>query len=71
MKVTEEEYVYPIEVLQTLEEKEEENLNHEQRIALENLTRHVKIRDLETLQELNKELSEIESLKEKTYLQTA
>jgi DNA-directed RNA polymerase subunit F len=65
MKVTEEEYVYPIEVLQTLEEKEEENLNHEQRIALENLTRHVKIRDLETLQELNKELSEIESLKEK------
>ena len=65
MKVKDEEYVYPVEVLQTLEEKDEESLNHEQRIALENLTRHVKISDLDTLKELNKELSEIESLKEK------
>lgn len=65
MNVKEEEYVYPFEVLQTLEEKDEENLSHEQKIALENLTRHVKIRDLDTLQELYNELSEIESLKDK------
>jgi len=65
MNVKEEEYVYPFEVLQTLEEKDEENLSHEQKIALENLTRHVKIRDLDTLQELHNELSEIESLKDK------
>jgi len=65
MNVKEEEYVYPFEVLQTLEEKDEEDLSHEQKIALENLTRHVKVRDLDTLQELYEELSEIESLKEK------
>jgi DNA-directed RNA polymerase subunit F len=65
MNVKEEEYVYPFEVLQTLEEKDEENLSHEQKIALENLTRHVQVRDLETLQELYNELSEVESLKEK------
>ena len=65
MEVKSEEYVYPVEVLQTLEEKEEENLSHEQKIALENLTRHTKLKDLETLQELHNELSEIESLKDK------
>lgn len=65
MKVESEEYVYPFEVLQILNEKDEEELSHEQKIALENLTRHVKVRDLDTLQELNNELSEIESLKEK------
>lgn len=65
MEVKNEEYVYPFEVLQTLEEKDEENLSHEQKIALENLTRHVKVKDLDTLQELYEELSEIESLKEK------
>lgn len=65
MNVKEEEYVYPFEVLQTLEEKDEENLSHEQKIALENLTRHVKIRDLDTLKELYEELSEIEYLKDK------
>lgn len=65
MKVESEEYVYPVEVLEVLEEKDEENLTHEQKIALENLTRHTKIRDLDTLKELNNELSEIDSLKEK------
>lgn len=65
MNVKSEEYVYPFEVLQTLEEKDEEELSHEQKIALENLTRHVKIKDLDTLKELYEELSEIESLKDK------
>ena len=65
MEVVEEETVYPVEALQLLEEREEEELEHEQLIALENLTRHTKIRDLDTLQELHEEFSEIESLKEK------
>ena len=65
MKVESEEYVYPFEVLEVLQEKDEENLSHEQKIALENLTRHTKIKDLDTLKELNNELSEIEALKEK------
>lgn len=65
MNVEEQEYVYPVEVLEVLQEKDEENLSHEQKIALENLTRHVKIKDLDTLKELYNELSEIESLKEK------
>lgn len=65
MEVKEEEYVYPFEVLEILEDRDEEELSHEQKIALENLTRHVKIRDTGTLQELHEELSEIESLKEK------
>ena len=65
MNVKEEEYVYPFEVLETLQEKDQENLSHEQKIALENLTRHVKVRDLDTLEEIYEELSEIESLKDK------
>lgn len=65
MNVEEEEYVYPVEALEVLQEKDEEDLSHEQMIALENLTRHTKIDDLGTLEELHKELSEIESLKEK------
>lgn len=65
MNVEEQEYVYPVEVLEILQEKDEENLSHEQKIALENLTRHVKVKDLDTLKELYNELSEIESLKEK------
>ncbi len=65
MNVKNEEYVYPFEVLQVLEEKDEENLSHEQKIAFENLTRHTKVRDLDTLEELYKEFAEIESLKDK------
>lgn len=65
MEVKEEEYVYPVEALETLQEKDEEELSHEQKIALENLTRHTKVKDLDTLSELNDEFSEIESLKEK------
>lgn len=65
MEVKEEEFVYPVEALEVLQEKDEEDLSHEQKIALENLTRHTKIEDLGTLEELHEELSEIESLKEK------
>ncbi|WEL19429.1 hypothetical protein [Candidatus Nanohalococcus occultus] len=65
MEVKEEEYVYPVEALEVLEDRDEESLNHEQKIALENLVRHCKVKDLETLEKLNEELSEIESLKEK------
>lgn len=65
MEVKEEEYVYPVEALETLQEKEEEDLSHEQKIALENLTRHTKVKDLDTLSELHDEFAEIESLKEK------
>ncbi|MFB6241849.1 MAG: hypothetical protein ABEJ36_03545 [Candidatus Nanosalina sp.] len=65
MEVKEEEYVYPVEALNILEETDEEERSHEQAIALENLTRHVAVDDLGTLEELHEELAEIESLKEK------
>lgn len=65
MEVKKEEYVYPVEALEALEDRDEEELVHEQKVALENLTRHTKVRDLDTLKELNEELSEIESLKQK------
>ena len=65
MEIKEEEYVHAVQALEMLEDKDEEGLSHEQKIALENLTRHTKIRDLETLEELREELSEVESLKEK------
>jgi len=65
MEVVEEETVYPVEALEMLEEREKEELVHEQKIALENLSRHCKVRDLDTLEELNEELSEIDSLKDK------
>ncbi|MFB6145306.1 MAG: hypothetical protein ABEJ99_02250 [Candidatus Nanohaloarchaea archaeon] len=65
MEVKDEEYAYPYEALELLQERDEEELSHEQKIALENLTRHCKVRDLETLKELNEELSEVESLKDK------
>jgi DNA-directed RNA polymerase subunit F len=65
MEIKEEEMAYPVEALNILEGREEEDLNHEQRITLENLTRHCKVKDLETLEELHDELSEIDSLKEK------
>lgn len=65
MEIKDEEYAYPVEALNLLSEREEEQLTHEQKIALENLTRHTKIRDLETLEKLNEEFSEIEALKDK------
>ncbi len=63
MKVVDEEYVYPVEALEALKDRDEEELTHEQRIALENLSRHTKISDLETLEELHSEFEEIEGLK--------
>lgn len=65
MEIKGEEYAYPVEALNVLTEKDEEDLTHEQKIALENLSRHTKIRDLDTLEELHEEFSEIEALKEK------
>ena len=65
MEVVEEETVYPVEALEMLEEREKEELVHEQKIALENLSRHCKVRDVETLEELHEEFSEIDSLKDK------
>jgi DNA-directed RNA polymerase subunit F len=65
MDITEEEFVYPAEALQVLEDTDEDDRSHEQAIALENLTRHIAVRDTGTLEELHEELSEIESLKDK------
>lgn len=65
MEIKDQEFVYPVEALEVLEETEEEERSHEQKIALENLTRHTAIDDLGTLEELHDELAEIESLKEK------
>ncbi|MFB6143873.1 MAG: hypothetical protein ABEJ98_01045 [Candidatus Nanohaloarchaea archaeon] len=65
MEIKDEEYVHAVQALEMLEEKDEEELTHEQKIALENLSRHTKIRDLDTLEELREEFSEVESLKNK------
>lgn len=65
MEIKEEEFVFPIEALEALEERDEEDLSHEQKIALENLSRHVKVDDVDTLKELYEELAEIEDLKDK------
>ena len=65
MEIKQEEYAYPVEALEILQERDEEELTHEQKIALENLSRNTKIQDLETLKELNEELTGIESLKKK------
>ncbi|MFB6207978.1 MAG: hypothetical protein ABEJ69_01365 [Candidatus Nanohaloarchaea archaeon] len=65
MEIKDEEYVYPAEALEVLQDRDEEELTHEQKIALENLTRHMKIDDVDTLKELHDELAEIENLKDK------
>lgn len=65
MEVKDEEYVYPVEALEALEEKDEEDLSHEQKIALENLIRHTKVKDRESLEQLYEEFEEVEDLKEK------
>lgn len=65
MEVIDEELAYPFEALELLDGRNEEELNHEQKIALENLTRHCKVRDLDTLEEVYEELSGIDSLKDK------
>lgn len=65
MEIKEEEQVYPAEVLEVLEDRDTDEMTHEQKIAFENLSRHVKISDVETLQELHDEFAEIDDLKEK------
>lgn len=65
MEIKEEENIYPVEALEVLEDRDSEEMTHEQKIAFENLSRHCKVRDKETLEELHDELAEIEDLKEK------
>ncbi|QKQ98184.1 hypothetical protein GKQ38_01455 [Candidatus Nanohaloarchaea archaeon] len=65
MEIKEEEHVYPVEALNALQERDEEELTHEQKIALENLSRHVKVDDVDTLEELYDEFTEIDDLKDK------
>lgn len=65
MEIKEEESIYPVEALEVLEDRDAEEMTHEQKIAFENLSRHCKVRDKETLEELHDELAEIEDLKEK------
>lgn len=66
MEINDEEYVFPVEALEVLQERDEEELSHEQKIALENLSRHTKITDLDTLKELYDELEDaVDDLKDK------
>ena len=65
MEIKNEEYVFPAEVLEVLQDRDEEELKHEQKIALEKLSRHLKVDDIETLDELSNELSEAADLKDK------
>lgn len=65
MEIKDEEMAFPVEALEILEGRDQDELNHEQKITYENLSRHCKIRDLDTLNELKEELEEIDSLKEK------
>ena len=65
MEVKNQEYAFPAEVLEVLKSRDEEELSHEQRIALENLSRHTEIRDQETLEEVSEELAEVDPLEQK------
>lgn len=65
MDIKDEELVYPVEALKVLEDRDTEEMTHEQKIAFENLSRHCKVQDLDTLKELHEELSEVEDLKDR------
>lgn len=65
MEIKDEDMAYPVEALEALREKDEEAMTHEQKIALETLERHCKVRDIDTLEELYEEFSEIDSLKDR------
>lgn len=65
MEIVNEELAYPAEALNLLSGRDEEELTHEQKIALENMTRHCQVKDVETLEEIHEELSSIDSLKDK------
>ena len=64
MNIEDQEYVFPVQAREALEETGEEERTHEQKIALENLTRHTAVEDIGTLEELFEEFKEIESLKD-------
>lgn len=65
MKIKDSEPVFPVEALEAIEETEEGDRTHEQKIASENLSRHTQVTDMDTLEELRDELMEIESLKDR------
>lgn len=65
MEVKDKEPAFPVEALEILQERDDEELTHEQKIALENLSRHCKVTDLDTLEELYDEFSELDYLKDR------
>lgn len=67
MKITSRAESDPIEALEVLSEKEDndDEFRHAQQIGLEYLRKNAKIQDRDSFEELKDELSEIESLKPK------
>ncbi len=65
MKIQEKNTTNPSEAFDLLSEDDEENLNTVQRESLEFLRKNLKIKDSESFEELEKELEEVDSLKEK------
>lgn len=65
MEINSQEYVFPAEAFEALQDTDEDERTHEQKIALENLSRHLKISDTGTLENLYEELGEVEGLKDK------
>lgn len=64
MEIIKKEDTTPLEALNTLESKDEEKLSHEQTICLEFLRKHLKLKDEKTIEELKKELEEMDKFKE-------
>lgn len=65
MEIEKKETTNQVEAFKTLAEENEEDLNHVQRKNLEFFRNNLKIKDLESFNELKTELEEVESLKEK------
>lgn len=58
------EYSDPWKALEVLEERDEEELTQEQKICLEFLRKHLKIKDKKTIEELRKEIGDINKFKD-------
>ncbi len=65
MKILEKDDSTAVDAFEILSEYDESELNHIQRENLEFLRKNLKIKDKESFEELKKELSEVDSLKEK------
>ena len=65
MKVKSRETSNQVEAFNILSEEDEEKLNHVQKKNLEFFRNNIKIKDMESFEELKEELEEIESLKER------